>query len=66
MTAKIGLNPDASRGLGLVSDSELLDGAGAPVTVFKEEEAALVLWPGGPNRPDPVTDGVTLPDVLET
>lgn len=66
VTAKMGLNPDVSRGLVLLTDSELLDGAVVPVTVFKEVVAMLVLWLGSPNRPDPVTAVVLLLEVLET
>lgn len=66
VTAKMGLKPDASRGLVLLTDSELLDGAVVPVIVFKEVVAMLVLWLGSPNRPDPITEVVLLLEVLET
>lgn len=67
VTTKMGLNPDASRGLVVPADPEPLDGAVAPVAVVKEEGARLVLWLGSPNGPGPVTGGaLLLLEVLET
>lgn len=71
VTAKMGLNPEASRGLVLLTDPELLAGAGAgagagaaaaAVTGLEAEEAAgAALWLGSPNRPDAAgTVGVLL------
>lgn len=65
VTAKMGLNPDASRGLELPADAELLVGAAAG-TVFEAEEAAAAVlsWPVSPNRLAAATTGVLL-EVLE-
>lgn len=63
-TAKMGLNPEDSRGLVLLSDSDLLAGAGAvgaaAVTVLEAVDAeGALLWPASPNRPAaPATGGV--------
>lgn len=66
VTAKMGLNPEASRGLVLLTDSELLAGAvTVAVTGLEDEEAVGVLiWLASPNRPIPVTGGVL--EALET
>lgn len=66
-TAKMGLNPEAKRGLVLLTDSELLAGAVTEVvTGLEDEEAAAVLiWLASPNRPAPVTGGVLL-EAVET
>lgn len=59
LTEKMGLNPEASRGLVLLSDSELLTGAVVAVTGLDAEKAVGVLiWLVRPNRP--ATDGVLL------
>lgn len=63
-TEKIGLNPDVSRGLVLLLDSELLTGAAAAAaTVVRGFEAGIevdvLVWLVGPNRL-PVKGGVLL------
>lgn len=67
VAAKMGLNPEDSRGLVLLPDTELLAGAAAlAVTGLEAEEAAGVLiWLASPNRPAPATGGVPL-EALET
>lgn len=67
MAAKMGLNPEDSRGLVLMPDPELLAGAVAvAVTGLEAEEAVGVLiWLASPNRPVPATGGVLL-EALET
>lgn len=66
-TSKMGLNPEANRGLVLLTDPELLAGAAAAaVTGLEAEEAVGVLiWAGSPIRPAPATGGVLL-EALET
>lgn len=61
-TEKMGLNPEASRGLALLTDSELLAGAvTVTVTGFDVEEAVGVLiWLVNPNRPAPAAGGAPL------
>lgn len=52
VTEKMGLNPEASRGLVLLSDSELLAGAVVAVIGLDAEKAVGVLvWLVRPNRP---------------
>lgn len=61
-TEKIGLNPDVSRGLVLLLDSELLAGAAAAAVVRGFEagiEVDVLVWLVGPNRL-PVKGGVLL------
>ncbi len=67
VTAKMGLNPEASRGLVLLTDSELLAGAvtGAVTGLEDEEAVGVLIWLASPNRPAPVTGGVLL-EALET
>lgn len=64
VTAKMGLNPEASRGLVLLTDPALLAGAVAVTGIEAEEAAGALSWLTSPNRPDPAT-GVLL-EALET
>ena len=66
VTAKMGLNPEASRGFVLLSDPELLAGALVAVTGVEAVEAeGWLIWLAGPNRPAPATGGVLL-EALKT
>lgn len=65
VTAKMGLNPEASRGLVLLTDPELLAGAAAVTGLEAEEAVEVLIWLTSPNRPDPAP-GRLLLDALET
>lgn len=68
VTAKMGLNPEASRGFVLLSDSALLAGAAAVVVVTgleAVESEGVLFWLASPNRPAPAT-GVVLLEALKT
>lgn len=65
VTAKMGLNPEASRGLVLLTDPELLAGAVAVTGLEAEEAVEVLIWLTSPNRPDPAAGRVLL-DALET
>lgn len=59
VTVKMGLNPEASRGLALLA------GAVAVAVTVLDAEEALVIWLGSPNIPAPATGAVLL-GALET
>lgn len=65
VTAKMGLNPEASRGLLLLTDPELLAGAAAVTRLEAEEAVGVMIWFPSPNRPAPAACGVLL-EALET
>lgn len=67
VTAKMGLNPEANRGLELPTAPELLEGAVAVVVTRLEAEEAVgvPIWLGSPNRLAPATGGVLF-GALET
>lgn len=58
MTAKMGLNPEANRGL-LLTEAELLL-VEATEEVRLEEEVWVLLWPNNPKSPDFPAFGVVL------
>lgn len=61
VTAKMGLNPETSRGLVVLTASELLAGAAVAATGLEAEEAeGVLIWPASPNRPAAATGGVLL------
>lgn len=67
-TAKMGLNPEASKGLVLLADPEMLAETIVEVTGLEAEEAeGALIWPVSPNRPvaAAATGGVLL-EPLET
>lgn len=71
VTAKMGLNPEDSRGLVLLSNSGLLAGAvvaaAAAVTVLEAVDAdGVLLWPASPNRLGPAAGGALLLEALKT
>lgn len=64
VTAKMGLNPETSRGLVLLTDAELLAGAAVAVTGLEAAEAeGLLNWVARPKRP---AAGGMLLEPLET
>lgn len=65
VTAKMGLKPEESRGLLLVTGPELLTGAAAVMGFDAEEAAAVLTWLASPKRPAPAA-GVALLEALET
>ena len=67
VTAKMGLNPEANRGLVLPADPELLDGVVvvAVARLEAEEAVEVPIWLGTPNRLAPATGGVLF-GALET
>lgn len=67
VTAKMGLNPEASKGLVLLMDSELLAGVEAVAVIKLEDEEAVgvLIWLASPNRFVAATGGVLL-EALET
>lgn len=65
VTEKMGLNPEVSRGLVLLTDPELLAGAVAVTGLEAEEAVGVLIWLDGPNTPVPATGGVLL-DALES
>lgn len=71
VTEKMGLNPEASRGLVLLMDAKLLaakllaGAAAVAVTGLEAEEAmGVLIWLASPNSVGPVTGGVL--EALET
>lgn len=58
VTAKMGLNPEANRGL-LLTEAELLL-VEATVEMGPEEEVWVLLWPNNPKSPDFPAFGVAL------
>lgn len=67
VTEKMGLNPEASRGLVLLSEAKLLagEGAAAETRLEAEEAAAMLIRLLSPNRVGPAT-AATLTEGLET
>lgn len=65
VTAKMGLKPEASRGLVLITDPELLAGGAAVTGLEIEDTFAVLIWFPSPNRPTPAAGGVLL-EGLET
>lgn len=51
VTAKMGLNPEANRGL-LLTEEELLFVKATAETGLEEEEAWVLVWPINPKSPD--------------
>ena len=70
VTAKMGLNPEASRGFVLLTDSELLTGAlglGVRAAVMGLEAVGaerVLLWLASPKSVDPITGGALLEDFM--
>lgn len=60
VTAKMGLNPEVSRGLVLLTGPELLAGAVAVTRLEAEEAVGVLIWLASPNRLAPATGGVPL------
>lgn len=61
LTAKMGLKPDASRGLVVLTDAELLAGAAVAVAGLEAaEEEGVLVWLVNPNRLGPATAGLLL------
>lgn len=60
VTAKMGLNPEASRGLLLLTEPELLAGAAAETGVEADEAVGVLILLGSPNRTGPAAGGVLL------
>lgn len=66
VTAKMGLNPEASSGLLLQTEPEVLAGGVADVTELEEAAGALI-WLASPNREGPAAGAAELLlEVLET
>lgn len=65
VTAKMGLKPEASRGLVLLTDPELLAGGVAVTGLETEDAVAVLIWFPSPNRLAPAAGGVLL-EGLET
>lgn len=61
VTEKMGLKPDASRGLVVLTDAELLAGAaGAETGLEAAEEDGVLVWLLNPNRVGPATGALLL------